>query len=334
MISLRSGCLSTRPGPRRTTSRSRRRRRRCRRARGSRTSDPGEASSIAAIQAFWLAASAEADRMANSPPSSPRISRAMSAMTTPVSSKSTCAMKTLSPSPDGIGESQATTVTPASAAARTAGSIWSPAQFEIMIALRPCVVALVTTSICPETQSAGEAGPRYSAVSASSSPAASFAPWFAWSKTETPVCFGRRTDVKSMPRLERDHAALVPASARVGRRGVLRAPRRRPRRRPLRRPRRRGRARPRGPRASRRCSARSSPSPPLLGQRQLFGSFTSPLSMLCGTQIRFLLRHITSLVLDPAAGGDPSSGPSHAPARWRGARRGSGRAPRGSAGLR
>ena len=79
-------------------------------------------SSNAAIQAFWLAASGVAERIASSPPSSPRISTAMSAITWPVSSKSTWATNRLSPAPEGIGESQLTTVMPASAAAWVAGS--------------------------------------------------------------------------------------------------------------------------------------------------------------------------------------------------------------------
>ena len=81
------------------------------------------ASLCALIQAFWFAASGAAERIAYSPPSSPRMSSARSAITVPVSSKSTWAMKTLSPSPDGIGESHETTVAPASAACLTAGSI-------------------------------------------------------------------------------------------------------------------------------------------------------------------------------------------------------------------
>ena len=46
----------------------------------------------------------------------------MSAMTVPVSSKSTWATKTSSPSAEGIGESQVTTVRPASWAASAAGA--------------------------------------------------------------------------------------------------------------------------------------------------------------------------------------------------------------------
>ena len=115
--------------------------------------------SIAAIQAFWLAASGEADRMANLPPSGPRIFSAMSAMTLPVSVKSTWATNTSSPSADGIGESQVTTLMPLACAALAAGTIWSPELLEIMIALTPCVVALVTISICPATLFSG-VGPR------------------------------------------------------------------------------------------------------------------------------------------------------------------------------
>ena len=117
------------------------------------------ASFMAAIQAFWLAASGDAERMANLPPSAPRMSRAMSAMTLPVSVKSTWATKTSSPSADGIGESQVTTLMPLSCAALAAGTIWSPELLEIMIALTPWVVALVTISIWPATLFSG-VGPR------------------------------------------------------------------------------------------------------------------------------------------------------------------------------
>ena len=58
--------------------------------------------------------------MAKLPPSGPRIERAMSAMTLPISLKSTCATNTLSPSPDGMGESQVTTLVPAACAAAAA----------------------------------------------------------------------------------------------------------------------------------------------------------------------------------------------------------------------
>ena len=70
----------------------------------------------------------------------------MSAITVPVSSKSTWATNRLSPAPDGIGESQLTTAMPASAASWTAGSIWSPALFDTMIASTPWVTAFVTNS--------------------------------------------------------------------------------------------------------------------------------------------------------------------------------------------
>ena len=113
---------------------------------------------MAAIQAFWLAASGVADKIANWPPSSPSSSSAMSAITTPVSSKSTWATNRLSPSPEGIGESHATTGMPAAAASSIAVCTWSPALFEIMIASTPCVTALVTNSICPVV-SAQDAGP-------------------------------------------------------------------------------------------------------------------------------------------------------------------------------
>ena len=49
----------------------------------------------------------------------------MSAITLPVSEKSTWA-NTSSPSADGIGESQVTTLSPLALAALTAGTIWSP----------------------------------------------------------------------------------------------------------------------------------------------------------------------------------------------------------------
>ena len=90
---------------------------------------------MAAIQAFWLAASGEAERMANLPPSGPMMLSAMSAMTLPVSLKSTWATKRLSPFADGIGESHATILTPAACAACAAGAIWSPALFEIITTL-------------------------------------------------------------------------------------------------------------------------------------------------------------------------------------------------------
>ena len=73
----------------------------------------------------------------------------MSAMTMPVSSKSTCATNRLSPSADGIGESHVTTLIPPSAAVFAAGAIWSPELFEIISAWKPCVGAFVTNSIWP-----------------------------------------------------------------------------------------------------------------------------------------------------------------------------------------
>ena len=83
----------------------------------------------------------------------------MSAITLPVSEKSTWATNTSSPSADGIGESQVTTLSPLALAALTAGTIWSPELLEIMIASTPWVVALVTISICPATLFSG-VGPR------------------------------------------------------------------------------------------------------------------------------------------------------------------------------
>ena len=79
----------------------------------------------------------------------------MSAMTLPVSLKSTWATKTCSPWAEGIGESQVTTVMPLSRAALAAGPIWSPALLEIMMALAPWVAALVTISIWPATLLSG-----------------------------------------------------------------------------------------------------------------------------------------------------------------------------------
>ena len=113
------------------------------------------ASSIAAIQAFWLAASGDADRMANLPPSAPRISSAMSAITVPVSSKSTWATKSDSPSPEGMGLSQVTTRVPASCAAWAAGAIWSPALLDSITTARPWLAAVVTISIWPATEFSG-----------------------------------------------------------------------------------------------------------------------------------------------------------------------------------
>ncbi len=161
--------------------------------------------SNASIHAFWLAASGDADRMANVPPSSPRISSAMSAMTTPVSSKSTWATNRLSPSPDGIGESQLTTFTSASVAASTPDWICSPALFEIITASTPWVAALVMVSICPVGSSQVD-GPRNSGSSAPSSSAASCAPSLAWSNTAMPVHLGSRMEDMSSP------ASIVTAS--------------------------------------------------------------------------------------------------------------------------
>ena len=75
----------------------------------------------------------------------------MSAMTLPISLKSTWATKTVSPSADGIGESQVTTLVPASWASTATGAIWSPALLESMTTSKPWVGALVTCSIWPAT---------------------------------------------------------------------------------------------------------------------------------------------------------------------------------------
>ena len=69
-------------------------------------------SSSEAIQMFWLAASGVAERIAIWPPSSPRMLRAISAITWPAPLRSAGAMYTDSPSADGIGESQVTTGMP------------------------------------------------------------------------------------------------------------------------------------------------------------------------------------------------------------------------------
>ena len=122
----------------------------------------------------------------------------MSAITWPVSSKSTWATKRLSPAADGIGESHATTVMPASAASCVAGSSWSPALLETISASTPWVTALVTNSIWPVV-SVHAAGPTNSASATPSSAAASRAPSFAWSKTAFPVHFGNRMLEKSPP---------------------------------------------------------------------------------------------------------------------------------------
>src|ERR671916_2266361 len=78
-----------------------------------------------------------------------------------------------------------------------------------MIPLTPCVPALVTVSICPETQVSGDEGPRNSASSTWSSRAASLAPSFACSKTAMPVCLGMKTDLNSCPG---SNVATPPAS--------------------------------------------------------------------------------------------------------------------------
>ena len=100
---------------------------------------------IASIQAFWFEASGEADSTANSP-SPPVRSMTMSAITTPMEPKSTCATKNDSPLPDGIGLSHVTTLVPAACAATATGSIWSPALLDSMTTFCFCVVAVVSIS--------------------------------------------------------------------------------------------------------------------------------------------------------------------------------------------
>src|ERR671919_1057855 len=78
-----------------------------------------------------------------------------------------------------------------------------------MIPLTPCVPALVTVSICPETQLSGDEGPRNSASSTWSSRAASLAPSFACSKTGSRVCWGIKTVLTSCPG---SNVATPPAS--------------------------------------------------------------------------------------------------------------------------
>ncbi len=164
---------------------------------------------MAASQAFWLAASGEAETTPNLPPSAPRMFRAMSAMVLPISLKSTWATKTCSPSAEGMGESQVTTVTPLSRAALAAGAIWSPALLESMTALTPCVVALVMISIWPATLFSG-VGPRNSSFSGlPSSLAASWAPWWASSKGRMPRNLGSSTIFAAWPGL----ASITPAAA-------------------------------------------------------------------------------------------------------------------------
>ena len=133
----------------------------------------------------------------------------MSAMTAPVSSKSTWATNRSSPLPDGIGESQLTTAAPESCSCLMDGSIWSPALLEIISALTPCVAALVTISICPATLLSA-VGPRNSASVAPSSAAASLAPSLAWSNTAMPVNLGSRIDLNSMPFSNSPPAAAEP----------------------------------------------------------------------------------------------------------------------------
>ena len=123
----------------------------------------------------------------------------MSAITTPVWSKSTWATNTCSPSADGIWESQVTRARPFSRAALAAGTIWSPELFESMTPSWPWVVAVVTISICPATLFSG-VGPMNSRVPGfPSSSCASRAPWWAWSNTRMPMNFGTSTRLASFP---------------------------------------------------------------------------------------------------------------------------------------
>src|SRR6185312_8663122 len=98
-----------------------------------------------------------------------------------------------------MGESQVTTLIPLAWAALAAGTIWSPELFEIMIALTPWVVALVTISIWPATLFCG-VGPRnWRGVGFWSSFAASSAPLWAWSNGRMPRNFGKSTIFSAFP---------------------------------------------------------------------------------------------------------------------------------------
>ena len=117
----------------------------------------------------------------------------MSAITTPIEPKSTCATKKASPAPFGIGLSQVTTLVPAAAAASAAGAIWSPALFDSITTFCFWVVAVVSISICPAAEFSG-VGPMNSSVPVEpSSFAASCAPRLAWSKGRMPRNFGKRS---------------------------------------------------------------------------------------------------------------------------------------------
>src|SRR5262245_37639555 len=98
-----------------------------------------------------------------------------------------------------MGESQVTTLMPESAAALAAGTIWSPALLEIIIALAPWVLALVTTSIWPATLFSAVGPVKVSASGFCSSFAASSAPSWAWSKTAMPRNLGSRIIFSGLP---------------------------------------------------------------------------------------------------------------------------------------
>jgi len=83
------------------------------------------------------------------------IDSAMSAMTTPISLKSTCATNSVSPAAEGMGLSQVTTLVPAACAASAAGTIWSPALLDSITTFCPWLVAVVRSSICPATEFSG-----------------------------------------------------------------------------------------------------------------------------------------------------------------------------------
>ena len=134
----------------------------------------GERIFMAAIQAFWLAASGVADRIGE--------------LAAVVAEHLECHVghhdaglveidlgdEQALALPRGIGSPMPRP--DAGVGARLiAVAIWSPALFEIMIASTPWVAALVTNSICPVV-SAQDAGPGTRASAAPDPPAASIAP--------------------------------------------------------------------------------------------------------------------------------------------------------------
>src|SRR5262245_46970507 len=98
-----------------------------------------------------------------------------------------------------MGESQVTTLMPASAAALAAGAIWSPALLEIITALTPWVLALVTISIWPATLFSAVGPVKFSASGFCSSLAASSAPSCAWSNTAMPRNLGNKIIFAALP---------------------------------------------------------------------------------------------------------------------------------------